>query len=536
MDIFERQVRRIARRLVLARSLRIAPWCLGAGLLLAAVLIEVGRWASFGVAPQACIAGGLGWGFLTALTIALVGRPTPLAAALEIDRRHDLGERVSSSWSLSAEARATPAGRALFDDTAARLETLALTRPFGIWPPVRKWAPTLIGLLIVALAWKFDILPEPTAAAKVEAQRIAVSNEALRTKLAKRSDEARGKGLEEARKLLEKLEQQTASPERAKSGDTKQTLVKLNDLVRQVEERRGNADVAKRLKEQLARGFEQFAAKPADRLAQALARGDFAEAKRELERMRKEQAEAGSQQAAAGQQLAALERQLDRLADVAKEHAQKADAARDRAQTAQPGGGEQRQPALDETPQAAADSLKQLAEQARATARALEKGDRAGAAERLAALEDQLAELARQSQEAELLDEALDDIAQAKAGVACRECRGEGCEACRVAKDAGAAPSRRGWGKETGNRELGRKSSNEAPGYASKVAGQIGRGEATVIGSLPGTGTRGQVTSEVANQWKQLHDAAADPQTNQRLPPGYRQRAQAYFDALRQGP
>ena len=112
MDELRRQVRRAQRRLALQRLAGALGWCWFVGLLAAAVLIAVDKFHSLGVASWVWAAGALGVGLLAALAWAIWTWRKPLDAAIEIDRRYHLKERVSSTLAMPADLRATEAGRA----------------------------------------------------------------------------------------------------------------------------------------------------------------------------------------------------------------------------------------------------------------------------------------------------------------------------------------------------------------------------------------------------------------------------------------
>jgi hypothetical protein len=113
MDQIKHQVGRVCRRLVLEQFLRIGAWSLCATLLLAAVGLAIPKFWVLNVDLQiwqwSWIGGAAAAGLLVAATITWLVRRRPLDAALEIDRRFQLRERVSSSLALSPqEPRAKP--------------------------------------------------------------------------------------------------------------------------------------------------------------------------------------------------------------------------------------------------------------------------------------------------------------------------------------------------------------------------------------------------------------------------------------------
>ena len=109
------QVARARRRLVLEQFLGRLVWCLLGALTLAAVAVAVPRLIAIENLPanwdMIWLLGALGGGFVSAAAWTLISSRSPLDAAIEIDRRFDLRERIASSLSLTREeqARAKPA-------------------------------------------------------------------------------------------------------------------------------------------------------------------------------------------------------------------------------------------------------------------------------------------------------------------------------------------------------------------------------------------------------------------------------------------
>src|SRR5688572_29568631 len=98
MDTLRKQVRRAQRRILLQRFLGILCWCWFATLLVAAVGIGVSKYfpEEFArVADWHSVAGALGSGLLIALAGTFLRRQPALDAAIEVDRRFGLRERVS---------------------------------------------------------------------------------------------------------------------------------------------------------------------------------------------------------------------------------------------------------------------------------------------------------------------------------------------------------------------------------------------------------------------------------------------------------
>src|SRR5205807_3062899 len=111
-----RQLARVSRRLFLQSLVDVLAWCWAASLVLAAgwLLVEPlipgeradwVRWA---------VAGGIGLGgTMLAMLLAVLRAPNKLVAALTLDERFGLKERVTTSLTLDVHTAALPAGQAL---------------------------------------------------------------------------------------------------------------------------------------------------------------------------------------------------------------------------------------------------------------------------------------------------------------------------------------------------------------------------------------------------------------------------------------
>src|SRR5688572_29996625 len=100
MDIIRRQVAQARRRLSLQQFSAIAPWCLFATLLVAAVALIIPKFLVLKVDPNiwlwSWVGGATAVGLLVATIWTIAKRRDSIDAAIEIDRRFGLKERVSS--------------------------------------------------------------------------------------------------------------------------------------------------------------------------------------------------------------------------------------------------------------------------------------------------------------------------------------------------------------------------------------------------------------------------------------------------------
>src|SRR3990170_1369242 len=104
MDQLRQQVARARRRLVLEQFVGRMVWCLLAALTVAAIAVAVPRLVAIENLPanwdMAWFLGAIGGGFLIAAVWTFISSRSQFDAAIEIDRRFELRERVASSLSL----------------------------------------------------------------------------------------------------------------------------------------------------------------------------------------------------------------------------------------------------------------------------------------------------------------------------------------------------------------------------------------------------------------------------------------------------
>ena len=132
MENLKRQVRQARRRLAWQQFLGVLAWCWFGTLLVAMAGVAVAKiwpinidgslWAS------AWIGGALAGGLLLAAIWTFAHRRSWLDAALEIDRRFGLKERVSSALALDPAEVDTEAGRALLEDAVRRAQKIDVAR------------------------------------------------------------------------------------------------------------------------------------------------------------------------------------------------------------------------------------------------------------------------------------------------------------------------------------------------------------------------------------------------------------------------
>jgi len=152
MNEIRTQIRRARRRLWGNLIIQSVTWCTFAALLVALGAITIPKLWHIHVAASpywagAWLVGALVVGLLAGTVWAWLRQQDELSAAIEIDLRYGLKERVSSAVALQATERDTPAGQALLEDAARRVARIDVREHFQ---PQLRWHPLLPVLTVVA--------------------------------------------------------------------------------------------------------------------------------------------------------------------------------------------------------------------------------------------------------------------------------------------------------------------------------------------------------------------------------------------------
>ncbi len=455
---------------------------------------------------------------------------------------------------MPAEARATEAGRALVEDAARRVKRIDVAEKFAVAPSRRILLPVLpaMAALLVALCVSPAVVPKQAAAnaatAAQQQQQVKKSCEVLRRNLEKQKQAAEKGKLPDVTALLNKLENETK--ELALQGDREKAMVTLNDLARQIADRRQQLAGAEKIKQDLHQ-LDKMARGPADKLAQALQRGDFQKAAAEMQKLQDQLAgkgldDAGKQKLAG--QLQQIERKLNQMADAAK--AAQADLQRKLDQARQNGQKDQADKLaeqLDKMQQQAPQmqQMQQLAQKLGNCAQCLRKGGQGGqAAKAMGQLQSDLQGLQKQLDELQAMDGAMQQLADARQAMTCPKCGGAGCKQCQgqgfcpgqgIGKN-GQNGLKPGIGMGPGRGQGARPEANDKTAmYDSRVRQQVGPGPGTVIGEAPGPNIKGKVEGEFQQQRDIARHGDTDPLSGRRLPRKHSEQAQQYFDSLREG-
>lgn len=546
MDTVRKQARLAKRRLISERFFKLLPWNLLALLAISLVGLALPVFVIMSVDKFVWFASWLGGAAVLALIInsvmTFVGRPTLVDAAVEIDNRFGLRERLSSTLMLAREDRETELGKALAADAEKRATQIDVRDKFQWGAHRGLLLPVLPALFAMAL-W-FAPLRQPSEeslAGKASVNQIANSTKPLIEQLKKKREEAEQLGLNEAADMFRKLEGKLAELQKDTKLDTKQTLAKLNDIKQQLEKRREELGSSEALKKNM-QGLEKMEPGPADELAQALKSGDFdkaeSEAKQLLEKMK-------SEKGLSEEDLQKLEKQMQQLEKALKEAAQAHDQAKQaleqQMKQAEAAGDLQKAAQLErklaemQAKDAQMQQLQELADALSQCKECMAKGDKQAAQDALQKMASQLSQMSAQNGELQDLDQLMDSLSQSKSQMACDKCNGQGCSKCMGSgmSKMGEMPGQGlGEGRGQGARP---EEETDTDFFESRVRDQMKQGETVYGGKVGGENRKGVSTAEV--QAAVLTSLAEEPEPldNQPLPKSQREHAREYFNAVREG-
>ncbi len=542
-----KQVSRARRRLWVELFLNRLVRCWFVALLAAAAAIAVPKLVAIENLPVPWTAwwlgGALGAGLLVALVWTWIRGRSELEAAMEIDRRFDLKERIASSLSLSPAEASTPAGSALINNALHSIGRLEIDQRFRIrlgrsaWLPL---GPALLALLLVGFVDNKEALSssDPNAT-KLSKQELKNTTQSLRKPLVDLKKEAAKKGLKEAEALLlevdKKVEKLAENPLKKQ-----QALVKLNDLAKQLNERREKLGGDNEMKKQLA-GMKDFNKGPADKMVDAMKNGQWDRAKQELENLKKQIQEGKLDEAAKKDLMKQMEQLKQKLEQAAAERKQaiedvkkQIEQQKQKGNLAEAGKLQQKLDQLQKQ-QKQSQKLGQMAQKLAEAQQAMQKGDKQAAAQAMQEMMQQMEAMQKEMTEGEMLDAAMEQLEMAKNAMGCQECMGDGCKMCQgnMGNKFGKIPGRgMGEGRGEGDRP---EEENDVNFRDSQVKQNPRKGAAVIAGEADGPNIRGNVRQEIVDEMAAQGSQPADPLVVEQLPKTQRENAEDYFNRLREG-
>ena len=546
MEKLRKQVQRAQRRLILEQFLGRLVWCLFGAFAVAPVAIAVpkvfvlsglpAQWSAIWLAAAA------GAGVLAAIVWTWVVRRNEIDAAIEIDLRFGLKERIASSLSLRPEDYDSDAGRALLADALRRIERIEVGEKFQVGLGRRSWLPVVPAALAFALVVFVDDRTAQSSAqtpTALEKQSRTNAAKELLKRIQEQKKEAEQKGIKDAEDLFQKLEKSAEELEKKDDLDRKKALVKLNDLAKELAERKKQIGGEDGLQKQFE-NLKKLGEGPAEKLGAALKEGDFKKAMEELRKMQ-DQIKDGNLDEEAKKQLEEQLKQLQQqLADAAQNHRQAMEELQKELEKQRQAGNmaaaaelqKQLDKLMQNKPQM--DALQKLTQQLGECQQCMADGDQQGAAQAMQELAQQLSQMQEQMDQMQMLDQMMMQISDAKQAMNCADCQGMGCAMCQGG--FGNQFGQKG-GNGIGAAEGGfgpRPDEENATSFRdSQVRAQPGRGRAVIKGEIDGPNIKGRVLEAIKEEMTAATSEEADPLTNQRLPRSRREHAEEYFNTLR---
>lgn len=428
MNQITSKVRRAQTRLNLHRFVHTLLVSLFVALVIAAIGLAIPKFRPVAIDARTWmwgwLAGATVIGILAASLITYIKRSTPMEAAIEIDRRFGLKERVSSTLALTSEDRETDIGQALVADAVRRAERVDVSEKFTF---KRRWwnlLPILPALCIAFILTLSDAAPPQEAkAAQLDSKKIQRSTQELKKRIAQRRAKAKDENLKEASDLFDKLEKGVEQLQ-AKPMDRKKALVKLNDLKQEIQKRKSSLGNQEELQKRLNQ-MSDLKQGPAKKLAKAMKSGQFDKAIKELKDLQAKM-QSGELTKAEQEKLAS---QMSEMADALKSMADSHEAAKqelkrqiaEQQKAGNMANAGELQRKLDKMSKQdnMMQQLSQMAQKMKQGAQKSGEGDMKGAAQQLADISENLEALEDQLEEMEMLDGALDQLASAKDAMNC---------------------------------------------------------------------------------------------------------------------
>lgn len=564
----ERAIYQARRRLDLARCGRLALRFLAASLTAAAIGVAVlqftGRMpqlqallsvdhAWVAAAVLAVIASGIAG--LFAGIVAAMWRTPLFEAAVEIDRRLGLRERVASAWQAHRDGGDRSVATAILQDATRQLDRIGSRGIADAFPltPRPATLSLLLPLAAIALAiaipqWVADQSASKIAQDTLQVEPNNVNLEPLTLAIQQQREQAKelpDEKLEFFDDLLGQLQKAQDKPNQSKKNE----LMQLKTVEDQIREKLGENQSASELQKQLS-AMSEFGEGPAEELGKAMSEGEFEEAGEQLRELleqldRQELDEQAKEQLA--EQLEAMSETLKKAAEQMQQQMQSlqqqmeaAEAAGDNQQAAQLASQMQAMQSQMQSMQA----MSQIASQMQSASEALKSGDQQATQQAMQQLQ-QLQQSMQQMQSSQSMQQQLQQLRQQlqqmQRQASCSQCKGGGCSQCRGGSGSMKPDASQFASKGSGNgmgegRGYGERPEDETDtnNYDAQVAADPQAGETFVGGKLAGPNRKNPSAMEVAAAVQAAEVEPPDPVEDARLPKHEQSVAQQYLQSLRQ--
>ena len=503
------------------------------------------RWTVLGVAASL--------GILAALVWSILRTPSRETAALELDKRFDLRERVTTVLTLRPEERSTPAGHAVLNDAHSHVSKLIVAEKFPVRPG-RFAAGVPVLLCGVALAY-FFYQPDVSGAAESETA-IAEANKKDPEKRAdaetvkkptqpftkqKTTDEMDRKKSMELEKLEEDLDKlmdkwnKTPAETEEKKREKVTELTAMEEKLQKFKEQEFQKlkEIEKQL-QQLDRmqKEKEFPDGPAKEFKEALAKGDLKAAIKQVDELQKK----AKDKKLDAQDLKKLDAQMKEMKKqtekVAKNQEQQDQLQKKIDQTKKDGkDADSLERELEKVKQDAKESsemMERMAERMEKIRQAAEQGKMEELAEEIGKMGGDLKQLENELQDLESSDEYLQRLKE-ECKNACKACKG-GKDGDKL-KDGDNAPWSPFTNPATGKREENKNAKTNS--QDERIRGLFDpRGKKSYGGTVRGPAFTKRSASEMGQDIKQAAQEAPQAIDTQRLPRDAQAAVKEYFEKI----
>lgn len=549
MNRIESQVRSARRRLILGIFGRSVCIALFAALLVATVACAVPGIRPISVDIQtwnvAWIAGTIAVALFGSLAYALTTAPSVDRVALEVDKRFGLNERLSNSMAMVPTDRETDFGIAAIEDAGKKADEIQIAEQFRLEPNKVGWLPLAITpvLVVVLLLVEPVQLSEAGSDSSVDpavAKQVQRAALQLKKRIEQQKRNADAKGLKEARDLFEKMERDLNKITEKKDTDRKQAMIALNDLKKQLDERRkqlGSSDQMRKAMSQM----KSIQSGPADQAAKSIAKGDFGKAQKMVEqlasKLRKGEL-SDKEKEQLKKQVSQLKDKMEKAIEQQKKKEQdlkdKIEQARREGRTSDAQKMQQQLDQMKQQSQQQQQQMQQMAQQLAQAADAMQQGDSQSAADALEAMADQLGDMQQDMSELKDLESAMNELSQSKEQMRCKSCGGAGCQSCKGMGQGMGQGEGEGDGLGEGSGRGDRpEEEGDTNSYETQVRGQVQKGKSVITGFADGPNRKGVTREDLKNSIESAISEESDPLENQTLPRTERDHARDYFNKLR---
>jgi hypothetical protein len=384
---------------------------------------------------------------------------------------------------------------------------------------------------------------KPTASMLAQAEQLKKSTDVLKKKITEQRKKAETAGLKEAVEMFTKLEADIDKMAKRDAVDPKEAMIAINDLKKQLDDRRKQLGSPDSMKQALAKMSENEKG-PAESIVKAMKEGDFGDAKEQAkalaEKIRNNKLTPAEKEALKKQ----VEALRDRMQQAAEKHEQEKQQLQQKIDEAkQEGRGEeaaklQQQMNEMQAKDGQMKNMQQMAEAMNAASKAMAEGDSEQAADALQGMADQLGDMQEAMEQLQDIEETLDTLSQSKDQMRCKQCNGQGCEQCQgngqgdQGKNGGKGGSKYGLGKGSGISGA-EEEDKDSQKYESQVRGDPKQGRGLNGGFADGPNRKGVTREDVKQAVLGAISDESDPLENQTLPRTEREHAKEYFDKLR---